>query len=561
MKQMKYIWFIGFTTVLSLFIASCENNNGVDNNELSGQKVPVRIRSLSVAENDSEALTRSSLQKEPETILKPIGNGMMVEMNVKREESSLRGLVNLASGTHFRVIAVNKGTSTYYSHGDFVQGTGISPLTDFHVRVGVAYDYICISYNNATLPSASYTVGSNLSTSLSVNNTQDLLWCRIEGSTVTSAGVELDIKLNQKLAKVKVAIDCGYNQWKIKSIGANKVNIKAIPLNCTINWITGALTGTANNQSFSFSTPSTPYPLTLTSNELRIIPTTSNVDVNILTGAVARDGLAAIPLADTPITFATTLGAGYTYTITVRFRSTIWAESNIYWNGTAMKFDTTDEGNQGIQGLYFKWGSLIGISPTPVGNFDNNTPVYKAGQSTPSHYANWDDIPYMSDLYVVNIDGYDLPSLTGDICTYINNTWRMPKVGEFGTTFTTWAANQEGWEKGGTFGTSATLYDNLEADGTTVIINGASPYDRGYAKNISMGVILPASGGRQVSDHSVVNVGTIGNYWYCEAALGIFGGTGVPYPYVLVFGDTDIGIDPNGNGQGYYACPVRCVKN
>jgi hypothetical protein len=559
MKQMKNTWFIGIMALLSLFSTSCENNNGVDNNELSGKEVSVRIRSLSVAENDSEALTRSSSQKEPETILKPIGNGMLVEMNVEREESSLRGLVNLAPGTHFRVIAVNQGTSKYCSHGDFVQGTGISPLTDFHVHVNTAYDYICISYNNATLPSASYTVGSDLSTSFSVNNTQDLLWCRIAGGTVTAAGVELDIKLNQKLAKVKVTIDCGYNQWKIKSIGANKVSIKAIPLNCTINWITGALTGTANNQSFSFSTPSTPYPSTLTSTELRIIPTTSDVDVNILTGAVVRDGLTAIPLADTPITFATTLSAGYTYTITVRFRSTIWAESNIYWNGTAMTFDTTDQGHQGYQGLYFKWGSLVGISPTPVGNFDSDTPVYNAGQSTSSSYANWDAIPYMSDLYVTNIVGYNLPSLKGDICTYINNAWRMPKLGEFGSTRTIWAANQEGWEKGGTFGEETTLYDNLEADGTTNIINGVFPYNRAYARNTSMGVVLPTSGGRQVSGHNVVNVGIIGNYWYCEAALGIFGGTGVPYPYVVVFDATD--IDPKGNGQGYYACPVRCVKN
>jgi hypothetical protein len=499
MKQMKNTQFIGLAAALLLFVASCENNNGLDNHELSGKDVPVRIRSLGVAEAGSETLMRSSLQGKPEMISKPIGNGMLLEMSVERDESSLRGLVNLAPGTHFRVIAVNQGTSKYYSHGDFVQGTGISPLTDFHVHVGTAYDYICISYNNATLPDASaYAVGSNLSTSFSVNNTQDLLWCRIAGSTVTSAGVELDIALYQKLAKVKMTVDCEYNKWKITSIATNTVSIKAVPLNCTINWVTGALTGTANDQAFVFPSPSSPYSTTHTSNELRIIPTTSNAAIQFAADAISRENIAAtVPTGTTTLTFTTPLSAGVNYTLHIKVRTPIWARSNIYWDNGAQKLTFVPAGSstteEGWQGVFFKFGSLVAFPPT--GAFSSSLTLYKPSGTTT--YPTWGEIPYWGDAntstYGNVLDNSHTDQLVGDICLYLNSAYRLPVVGEFGSTNNNyWTA--EGWEKGG----GSIMGTNGNAYGTTDIIGGGYA----YAMNTSMDNIRFPASGQRTSDHS-----------------------------------------------------------
>ena len=59
--------------------------------------------------------------------------------------------------------------------------------------------------------------------------------------------------------------------------------------------------------------------------------------------------------------------------ITYKKSGTVWAGSNIYWNGTKLTFDaapvdpsnlTTQElTNMKKQGVFFLWGSLIGVSP------------------------------------------------------------------------------------------------------------------------------------------------------------------------------------------------------
>jgi hypothetical protein len=113
---MKKTQFIGLIVALPLFYISCDNNDDLPNKTVSGKEVAVQIHSLNVTEGGSKSLRRSSLQKELETVLTPVGDGMMLEMTIKEDESSLRGLAELADGVYFRVIAVEGGTTKYYSH-------------------------------------------------------------------------------------------------------------------------------------------------------------------------------------------------------------------------------------------------------------------------------------------------------------------------------------------------------------------------------------------------------------------------------------------------------------
>jgi hypothetical protein len=531
MMKMKYI-ALGMAALALLFFA-CDSNNGLDNRELSGKEISVRIRSMSVSEGGSENLGRATLEKESEKISEPIGDGMLLEMSVKREESPLRK-TELTPGTHFRVIAVSAGTSNYYSHGDYVYGGTLTPSTDFHVRIGQSYDYICISHNDATLPDASgYVVGDPLPTSFTVDETKDLLWCRIAGGgAVTAAGVELDITLNQKLTKVQVTVDCGYNGWDISGIENGLVRMFGIlPTSCTMNWLNGTLSGYDTDRGFSFAARTAPYTTMHTSNELRIIPCQNNAYLTFYPGAVSREGKSAIPIGHTSVEFSIPLSAGVSYTIYVRLRTPIWARSNVYWDDTTDPSKPTltfvpagsDKSKEGWQGVFFKWGSLEGMDP--AGSFSSASPVYEQDCSggwkiiyyPGADYDSFHSVPYWrSDIYgdVLNSSYYE--SHLGDICVYLSTethgvagNYRLPIAEEVGSGGpVSWEDRRDGWVPADTW-----LGPLLLVGGIANMIGSSTPPDNSFAENTAMDVLVPASGYLDNMQGTLVFPGTRGRYW------------------------------------------------
>jgi hypothetical protein len=632
--------FIGFVAALALLFASCDNKNELPNNELSGKDVTVRIRSMSVTSGGSESLGRSSSQREPEVVTTLIGDGMLLEMSIKEDESPLRSPVELATGTHFRVIAVT-GTSDYYSHGDYVYGSGIpltpSPSTDFHVKVGQIYSFICISYNSASLPpSTGYTVGSPLPTSFNVSNTRDLLLWRSSSTTISSAGIDLDITLTQMLAKVKVIVDCDYNKWKITSVTANKITIGEVSPSYTLNWSNRTITGpgTGEYQGFTYSTI-VPNSTSQTSGELRVVPKGSGtVTVKLLAGAISRNGFAtAVPSGERSATFTTPLSAGVSYTVTTRLRVPIFARSNIYWHSTggnsgyltfvpaAIPPDHNDDTKQGYQGVLFKYGSLVGISPaqksganeTQKNAFDGTVPVYIPTYDgyTPANstwvrsdnhgytVAGWPvtssgvsengtaNIPYLDGSYSGpgtvaygrnNRFAIDADRNTnamyeerrGDICQYLGKTqsalagYRLPTSNEFGSeseiVWNASAPNANGWEQGSAFvQNEAVGY----ADGTADLLDATPGKNNGstvYGSAINRtmdDVVFPASGAR----YYFLSTQTHSSLSR-PGELGFYwsGSAYIDYyGYYLYFGTS--GPNPNSARHRSFACPVRCVKN
>jgi hypothetical protein len=621
MKNMK---IIGLVVVLALLFTACDKDNVLENKEVSGKEVAVRIRSMNVAEGASESLTRSALQK---MVSQPIGDGMLLEMSVKEDVSPLRDKVELAPGTHFRVIAVTDGTK-YYSHGDYVYGSGtLTPSNDFHVKIGQTYHFICISYNSSTLPSSSdYTVDSNLPTAFSVDKTKDLLWWHsTSAETITASGIDLDIILKQKLAKVKVKIDCDYNKWKI-GVGDDKVSIKDVALSDKMNLLTGDVAGEAADTQLFSSFTATENATSQTSNELRIMPkASSTITVTVLEKAVSRDGVVtAFPSADKQVTLTTPLIIGTSYTITIRLRVPIFARSNIYWDATAEKltFVTAkepptidDDTKAGYQGVFFKWGSLVGISP--VGNFSGSTDIYvpvvksslpastwkattgnaMAANNTdfPTVSSNWTtwteissssdapdtDIPYMdrryakagettygrSNTYVIdaalNLDT-TYQGFRGDICQYLGKTqaalsgYRLPTSYEFGSNSdTSWGApNLNGWQINTAFPAA-----NISAgyvDGTADLLDDADGKNGGkkvYGSAINKtmrDVVFPASGYREPTAGATTGVGSLSFYWSGAAHNATYGCD-------LYFQSGY--INPGDAFHRSFAFPIRCVKN
>jgi hypothetical protein len=562
MTGMRIGAFVGWLVALSLVFASCDKDNGLENKELLGKDIPVRIRSFGVAEGGSENFTRASLQGESEVIATPVGDGMLLEMSVKEDESPLRK-TELTDGAYFRVIAVKVGTTEYYSHGDFIYGNPISLLTDFHVKIGESYDYICFSYNETTntLPSsAGYSVGVALPTSLNMSATKDPLWCKITGlGTVLSTGVELDITMKHLLAEVKVKVDCGYNGWKITGVAANKVAVVAVnpALSCAIDWKTGVISGTDMDQGLSY-TISDATRTDQTSNEAAIIPKVSHAVIKIKATAISRNGFATdVPVAEKPITLGQALEGGVSYTITVRLRTPKWAGSNIYWkwyededgdpdthlNGGRLTFDEhypngDDAPNMGYQGVFFKWGSLVGISPLtsysfwPVVNDPLSSSTWEIkGGVVPYFGSGYTDSSYeRNNTYVIDDVRNDLATyqgFRGDICQYlstktgvVSGDYRLPMSEEFGHNDTElWTGRSDGWGN--------VYFFPLESDayGTADMINSAAR-NQCHARNTVMGnVIFPASGwlagiplaGGYLAG-SVYDVGMSGEYWSGSAS-------------------------------------------
>ena len=157
-----------------------------------------------------------------------------------------------------------------------------------------------------------------------------------------------------------------------------------------------------------------------------------------------------------------------THTLTViQQRASIaprFARSNIVWDAANQKltFATTVEENTTVapanaQGVFFKWGSLVAISPVGTSNaFDPSQILYKANSyATYSVWEGANDIPYANetsgkfgtnntdeddfDDYGPGGTGYNVSADKGDICRYISakgwvpagENWRLPTMSEF----------------------------------------------------------------------------------------------------------------------------------
>jgi len=271
----------------------------------------------------------------------------------------------------------------------------------------------------------------------------------------------------------------------------------------------------------------------------------------------------------------------YTYTITLKPNDTdtrityeksgtVWAGSNIYWDGTKLTFDTetTDANNK--QGVCFRWGSLVGVSLNST--YVTYTPTYNSTTPTSSTWAmatgtssNFTSITYFTDNVTsvgqtntyLNDDtqntDVNYAAYKGDICKYLSKTgavsgsWRMPTDEEFNSagvadnTGVSWTTATTPWAN---FGGFASISGN--ADGQSTISSGGIYTVNGINNN------FPASGYRYTYG-TLGGVGQIGYYWSSSAYTGSTDG------YSLSFLSSDVyPADYNDRQAGFV---VRCVQN
>ncbi|MDR0938713.1 MAG: hypothetical protein LBN29_05055 [Mediterranea sp.] len=272
-----------------------------------------------------------------------------------------------------------------------------------------------------------------------------------------------------------------------------------------------------------------------------------------------------------------------------------WAASNIYYDSAkgTLTFDQTEKGTSGqLQGLFFKWGSLIGISPwgeayntstilylpTNAENGPCATNGYADPVAAGATYSQWTSI--LAGTAVNNVvpggDGYGTyagagtTQWYGDICAYITGgSWRLPTPDEFDPGGTGLAHNIHwnstpvalGWYRSTSWGNKLEDSDLGTADivstGRGILpTTGGNVGGFGYLKPVENGemvVTFPAVGRRTDNKGDWENIGSHGYYYSGSQAAG------ASNPLITDFASNQLRLRTNISPNS--GCPVRCIKS
>jgi hypothetical protein len=117
----------------------------------------------------------------------------------------------------------------------------------------------------------------------------------------------------------------------------------------------------------------------------------------------------------------------------------VFAYSNIYLgsDGNPTFAAAPDDTKALYQGIYFKWGSLFGISPSDLTTTEPYI-VFTPSEYTGAEPSTWIDVPFGLSASG-DLSDYDAETGIGDICRYISakgwvsGSWRMPTQTEYST--------------------------------------------------------------------------------------------------------------------------------
>jgi hypothetical protein len=568
----------------------------------NGVDIPVKIRAVSIAGGaQNKTVTRASGQKRivGEPIVQDLGNGMLAEITVEEDLSALRA-TPLTKDVKLRIVALIKNSSTIYSWADYTAtNSGAFTRTssaDLHVIENTDYDFVCFSYNSTTasLPDP-LSEGSTLG-SITVTNANDFLYKKWTTNLSTTSNT-LSFTLEQQLAKVTLILNGGSRT--ITNVAENSIKITSVstPTTHNLTATTSALSGTTAGDVFftGWGSSSTPWE-----KSLRLVPTSSESTLRLPAEAITVGSLKSEEKdIQLPV-----LGVGSSCRVTITLKevstSKKFAGSNIYWDGSKLTFVPYNESNTTpypetyYQGVYFKWGSLIGISP--VGAFSSGTatggvpgsatidgtPIYlknpsgnwvktnvayatsedksngkerwfgdnSVSDNTTGTHGAWSPIPYGStdgpygtDKYTLLTNHSDFAGYRGDICNYINPAYRMPTSDELGnlsyvtkmTSTSTFNVPAGDDNAAGKYIFDKTSNKTIYGTFTTTVPTGS--------------YVLPSSGFRSNDAGTLGYVGRSGYYWSGSASSS--------NAYGFVFDSSSANADINAYRTS--AILVRCV--
>jgi hypothetical protein len=569
------IWhYAGYLSLILLLLcgmvfllASCDRNELSERANGTGELIPVSVHIEGIREESTENITRSSgIGREPVTETIPLGDGMLLEMSLSSDPSSqLRATTPLGSGKRFRVIALKSSDKTYASHGDFTVGVNTTD-NNFRVTQGETYDFICVSLNSPdSVPTTTGLLAGSIPAFLtSPTNGINLLYdgTSEKNKTIhTASDAQLSFTLSHKFSQVTLVADCSYNGWIITTAASGTVRLS--PCYKVGMDYAGVVTKQGNYTTPFFTWNNITAGTTVTSDARTVFTAGEPISVVISANAFTIDGKSTPSSGQIVASFnGKTLEAGKKYTLTFKIKTPKFAASNLYWDNTTQKLtfagysDTPSTVVENkYQGVFFKFGSLIGISPMdywnqsstllyvpPTGAWTSSWYITSANGSLSSLPAgitgtiknhtttetvwtgtDYAAIPYASaglplsfprsGHYVTDLPLDSLAEFKGDICKYLDPLYRLPTSYEF-TTF----ENYMYWDDGNYW------YGWKRVDGTWTYGSIVSDKEDGTYSGITTGGVFgptenffPASGYRTNSGGGMTE-GWIGAYWSSSAS-------------------------------------------
>jgi hypothetical protein len=515
----------------------------------SGEPFEVRFVLNGNAYGDPAPVRSSATHSMPEeTVVIPLKGTLYLYAALEEvPEPATRANVALAEGVKVRVVAYRKSTMTVEGTDEYTVRNG--ELTPENAGISLSdgeYTFVVYSYNSPTSPPYAERI--------TVAPDMDLLW----GSAtqrVQASKKEVTIAMEHLFSLITVECSSAQlpNQLTIGDVAAeitpgNEVSLQiangAITKGATYSQILQGWTGF--NSQYVTSAPRTVF-------------TDGAQTTKVVINRITVDG---VRFYNITAGFTKTLERGKSYRFYINLKRTVWAGSNIYWSRgksqlTFAGWNTPVE-DQMRQGVFFKWGSLVGISPSwnnGLFGFSSAVPVYlptpDGSKWEQKAFSHWDDIQYIKKMFPFygatgkHLYNEPMTRFTGDICKALqgkgapSGNWRMPTASEMGTkSGDTWSENVD-WEK--VHGSDFSRWSNTQTDGQSLVKSGGDFH----------GVRFPASGYRDGNGMLMLS-GEGGYYW---TSSGFSDSDG----YCQMFSASKIHSYYNAPRQG--AFPVRCIRN
>jgi hypothetical protein len=404
---------------LLLLASACEKDGGVYG---SGNKVPITFSMSSSGYDSDDDELRHFEVREPETVVAPMGSdnlylyATLKEDRAEEQDSSeLRAQVGLTAGQKVRIAAykgaVQQGATRTYTYN----GSTLTPDGGTPVMVegdGSTYTFVAYSYYGArtTAPAES-----------GITPDKDLVWGSSAPQVITSVSSTYTVSLNMthRFSRVRVRINASTHASAITNIGTVTVTGgKTANLTVQTGDVAPTSTDAPQNVNFPSSTSAT-----RTSDYSVYYRDVTGVNISTITVTFTAGG--SRTATNLSLAFSETLTVGRSYTLEIGVKKLRFAGSNIYVSGGAPTFSESSASS--LQGLSFKQGSLVGISP--IGGATTGTvgavviwfPAGSGWTKTTIAGSTWGSFAAIPST----------GSYGGDICAKVKTGWRLPTAAEF----------------------------------------------------------------------------------------------------------------------------------
>jgi hypothetical protein len=587
MSMMRYVMDLGLVLLtmsgLVFIFSSCDREVS---DVAPGEPVKLRFLANEIGYGANKNVTRSAGSRVLESVDIARQGRWTISADLLEDDCSLSRAVSDGLVDGAKVLIVVYDNNDDYQDSDVYTFNSSSKALDdaegdgITVTGGSTYRFVARTYNRTdSVPTYAVTISG-------ISPTYDLLYGKTGSITISSANI--DFSVSHQFMKVRLTTTVsGDNAPEFSNLKASfMTNYKA-----DLTVLSGLVAkGDTAHYAFTAADPG---------SNLGTIPNDSLIsDYGVVYSGgdnpfyVKIDSLtlsSGSTLTDMVASFTTPLLPGHSYTLQINFkRGVAWAGSNIYWDAEKECLTFKEAGYKGpenyYQGVFFQFGSLVGVSPARLPsdeNFDggtngdpsSGTPIY-VWSSVSSQWiqtnvataysetlggfsgSGYTDIPYTTTGYdddrTVNRlygAGGDFATNRGDICEYIGakgspQGYRMAKSIEFAPErqeYAEWSSDIPdtgfGWIRFGTASWAA-VTDSSHPGGTLSITNGGSY--QGYP--------FPASGYRNLGG-TLYTTGDYGNYWSGSGLSFYAHGLDFESSYARPYYSTD-------RQQGF---SVRCV--